>query len=546
MRDFLTVTKALFKANYGMDLKSKQGKKGIVVAAVLVVCLLPTFALLFNMFQTGFAAHTIDLLIMEMGFAMICFLMLWTALFIFPSIFYFSNDLEHLLVLPITPRVIVASKFVIVYVSLLLVSLLGMVPMLIAYISAGNVNILSIVLFIPQILLIGAPTAFVASIFWMIILRLLPFFKNKDRFNMITGILSIGIAVLIGIGSSQLGANVENPMFLMDMLQNNPENLLKIVRIFVNVPFAARSIVEVSFVDFLITLAITLILGVIFVICADRLYLSAARESKVSSAGKKKKVSYRNQGSVSWSYWKVEFLRLVRTPAYMANCVLSALVMPVMFIVMAIVTPGMSEIKEMLTSQAIVVQDLVNLPLILVIAGAAVGFFAGSLNGISATAFSREGKNLDFVKYIPFDFTKQVMIKGSVGTLFSILTCVLMLFSVHMILPYPIWYDLFFLLGSVLTTVLVNAIAIFVDGIHPKTDWEDETSAVKNNMNVVLEFLISWAILAVTVAPFFLFDLMASWEMYSIIMLVIILLITIGFVIITPKVILKHLMQTSK
>ena len=138
------------------------------------------------------------------------------------------------------------------------------------------------------------------------------------------------------------------------------------------------------------------------------------------------------------------------------------------------------------------------------------------------------------------------MIKGSVGTLFSILTCVLMLFSVHMILPYPIWYDLFFLLGSVLTTVLVNAIAIFVDGIHPKTDWEDETSAVKNNMNVVLEFLISWAILAVTVAPFFLFDLMANWEMYSIIMLVIILLITIAFVIITPKVILKHLMQTSK
>ena len=56
---------------------------------------------------------------------------------------------------------------------------------------------------------------------------------------------------------------------------------------------------KVSFVDFLITLAITLILGVIFVICADRLYLSAARESKVSSAGKKKKVSYRNQGSAA-------------------------------------------------------------------------------------------------------------------------------------------------------------------------------------------------------------------------------------------------------
>lgn len=545
MRDFLIVTKALFKANYGMDIKSKQGKKGLIVAAVLVVCLLPTFAMFYSMFQQGFSAHLIDLLIMEVGFAIICFLMLWTALFIFPSIFYFSNDLEHLLVLPISPRVIVASKFIIVYVSLLLVSVIGMVPMMVAYITAGNANVFSILFFIPQMFLIGAPTAFVASIFWMLVLRLLPFFKNKDRFNMLTGILSIGIAVAIGIGSSQMGAHVDNPLFLMEMLQKQPEGFLKIVNIFFNVPFAARSIIETSIIDLLITLAITIGLGIVFILCADKLYLSAARDSKASVSSKKRKVTYRNQGSVAWSYWKVEFLRLIRTPAYMANCVLSSLVIPIMFIVMAMVTPGMDEVKAAFTENAIVLQDIVNLPLVLIIAGATVGFFAGSLNGISATAFSREGKNIDFLKYIPFDFTKQVLIKGSIGTLFSFLTCILMLLSVHMILPYPIWYDLFFVIGSLLTTILVNAIAIFVDGIHPKTDWEDETSAVKNNMNVVLEFLISWAILAVVIVPLFVFDLMEIWEMYSIIMLVILLLITIGFVLLAPKIILKSLMQSS-
>ena len=205
MRDFLILTKALYKANYGMDLKSKQGRKGIIAMVVLVVCLLPTFALIFNMFLEGFRLHSFDLMIMEMGFACLCFLMLWTALFVFPSVFYFSNDLEHLLVLPISGKTIVASKFVIVYISLMLVACIGMLPILVAYIMAGNASISSILFYIPQIFLIGLPTTLIVCIFWMILMRLLPFFKNKDRFNMITGVLSIGLAIVIGLASIVIG-----------------------------------------------------------------------------------------------------------------------------------------------------------------------------------------------------------------------------------------------------------------------------------------------------------------------------------------------------
>ena len=539
MHDFLVLTKALFKANYGMDLRSKQGKKSIGVIIVLIVCLAPTFAVLFNMFLQGFRMHTVDLLILEVGFACICLLMLWTALFTFPSIFYFSDDLNHLLVLPITPRTIVFSKFLIVYSSLMLVSCIGMIPMMIAYIMAGYAQVLSIVYFIVQIFLIGLPVTFIASIFWMIVLRFLPYFKNKDRFNMIVGVLSIGIAVIIGIACSQAGANLENPTFFVRVLQNEPEGLIRLIQIFFNVPFAARSIVESSLIDLLICLGIVAALAVLFLLCADKLYLSAARDAGTSVSKKKKKVVYRKQESVYLNYAKVEFLRLIRTPAYMANCVLSSLVMPVMFIVIVLVTPDVKELREILG--AIDIPSLINLPLLLLVAGAGFGFFAGSLNGISATAFSREGKNIDFVKYIPLDFTRQVLIKESIGTLFSLLTCIMMLISIHFIVPYPLWYDLFFLLGSLITTILVNAIAIFVDGLHPKTDWQDETSAVKNNMNVVLEFLIGWAILAVVVAPLFLLGLTSHWEIYSIVMILALLIFTIWFTLYTPKIIFKHL-----
>ena len=104
---------------------------------------------------------------------------------------------------------------------------------------------------------------------------------------------------------------------------------------------------------------------------------------------------------------------------------------------------------------------------------------------------------------------------------------------------------MFFVLGALITSVLVNAIAIFVDGLHPKTDWEDETHAIKNNMNVILEFVISWAILAVVVIPFFVIDLAAYWEIYAIVVLIVLTILSILFVLVTPKIILKHLMQSS-
>lgn len=526
-----------------MDLKSKQGRKGIITAIVLIICLLPTFALIFNMFLEGFRLQLFDLMIMEMGFACICFLMLWTALFVFPSVFYFSNDLEHLLVLPISGKTIVAGKFVIVYISLMLVACIGMLPILVAYIMAGHASAASILFYLPQIFLIGLPTTLVVCIFWMILMRLLPFFKNKDRFNMITGVLSIGLAIVIGLASSQLGYNFEDPVLLIQNLANDPEGIMRIVQIFFNVSFAARSIVECSIVDFLITVAILVLCMAIFLFVADKLYLSSARDARNSVSTKKKQVSYRKQGSIWVNYAKVEFLRLIRTPAYMANCVLSSLVMPIMFIAMMLVMPIKEDLRPVL--ETIDLPSLINLPLVLMIAGAGIGFFAGSLNGISATAFSREGKNLDFVKYVPLDFTKQVLIKESIGILFSLLTCILMLISVHIVVPYPLWYDVFFVLGALITSVLVNAIAIFVDGLHPKTDWEDETHAIKNNMNVIFEFVISWAILAVVVIPFFVIDLAAYWEIYAIVMLIVLTILSILFVLVTPKIILKHLMQSS-
>lgn len=545
MRDSIILAKTLLKANYGINLKTKEGKKAIATVLLLAFCLIPTFGMLYMFFQKIFAISSLTLLGMELAFAAICMLVLWTSLFTFPSIFYFSNDLQYLLVLPVKPRAIVTGKFITVYFSILVTCICAMVPLLAAYIQSGNSSIISILLYLPQIFLLGLVPAFLASIFWMIVLRVLPFFKNKDRFNMITGAISIVLAIGIGLGSSSLGRSIDDPQALIHMLQNEPEGLMTIVRIFFHVPFAARAIVEPSILNFLISIALCIVFGFVFFLCADHLYLASARDSKTTTTKKKKELEFRKKSKIGLTYFFVEMKRLIRTPAYMSNCVLSSLVMPIMFIIIVFITPEIKEVKEM--TQNLDVENMINLPLLAMSIGAILGFFNGSLNGISATAFSREGKNLSFIKYIPYSFAKQVWIKMSIGIFFSVLSNILILISIHRIIAYPIWYDLFFVIGTLITSILVNCIGILVDGLHPKLDWDDEMSAIKNNMNIIFEFLISWGILVIFIVPIFttsMFDL-NNWEFYAAFTLIMFSVVTIAAFFLTPKMIEKHLHKIS-
>ena len=514
MHDFITLSKLLFKSNYKLDLHSKKGKQSLIVGFVVFLCLLPSLGMFYMLFHSAFSTLNLDLLILQLGFSVIGFLVLWIALFMFPSVFYFSNDLTHLLVLPVSPTMIIFSKFIIVYISLFLTSLLVTAPMLAAYIMAGA-KISQIFMFILQLPLISLAPAFMVGIFWIIVLRFIPFFQNKDRFNLITGVISIVIAVGIGAASGFMsGTSVEDPAALISMLQNNPETLSLLTQIFFNVPFASKAIVNLSIIDLFIHIIIVIITGGLFYLCSKYLYLISA-----------------------------DFYKLVRTPAYFSNCVLSGLVAPIIMVVVFMALPDIEEAKAALAQ--IDITKLINLPLYLYLGGMIVGFFFGSLNGISATSFSREGKNIPFMLYIPLDFSKQLAAKVSLGIFFSLLSCILLLIPVHMLLPYPIYYDAAFVIGALLASLVVNFLALLIDGIHPKINWEDETSAIKNNLNVVFEFLASWAIVVILCVPFFLFNIFDYLIYYTIFVSIVFVILIVIMYIFGPKIILRSLKKGS-
>ncbi len=120
------------------------------------------------------------------------------------------------------------------------------------------------------------------------------------------------------------------------------------------------------------------------------------------------------------------------------------------------------------------------------------------------------------------------------------ISALLMLIAFHYIFSYAWYYDLAYIGGALLSSILVNLISILIDGIHPKLDWEDETGAVKQNFNVMGELFVSWLILGLFVLLYF---VSPSLDIFALLALIVTIVLVGIFYKFVPKIVLKHLMN---
>ncbi|MFR9255880.1 MAG: hypothetical protein ACLVJ6_10485 [Merdibacter sp.] len=113
MRKFWTLMRVQLKSGAiaTTDGTTKQWKK-LLLYLVLLVCMLPTLVLIAMLFYYGFDyMRLLDQAgyLMNVGFLMTAVIIFLFSIFAIPSV-YFSKDIDHLLVLPIKPEVILTSK----------------------------------------------------------------------------------------------------------------------------------------------------------------------------------------------------------------------------------------------------------------------------------------------------------------------------------------------------------------------------------------------------------------------------------------------------
>lgn len=503
MRKYLSLTRVLLKNSMGMmsDGKSKKALN-VFIYGVLAVCMIPLGFTLYMMFNTAMAQLQPlqqEGAVLALGFHISSLVTFLFSIFLIPSIFYFSKDSETLLALPLPPQTILSAKFSVCLVYEYAFTLIVCVPLYIAYANNAAIGIPYILLALAIFIPLPIYPLVLSSIITMLLMRFVPFFKNRDRFNMIAGILSIILAFGFSFAMNS-GTIAEDPNALISMLTQGNNSMISLFsKIFPAIPFAAEALISSDALQLVYYILITCAALAVLVILGKWLYFKGAigfSETKSS----RKELSAKDFARVSRhskvrTYLIKELRLLIRTPVYAINCIGMCVLMPIMLLVIFIT----ADADVLLQQLPDITPYLDGMLPYAVLAGMASGFLFSNLNMISSTAISREGTNISFMKYIPMSLKQQLQAKVLSGILMSVISMLLTMVCVYFLLPiFPLTWYFAAAAASLITIVLGNYASLALDILHPKLVWEQEAAAVKQNMSGIVSMLAGMAMTVVT------------------------------------------------
>lgn len=432
------------------------------------------------------------------------------------SVFYFASDIDKLLPLPLRPEQIIGAKFLVtmIYEYLFLGAIVA--PPLIVYgirSSAGAAFFLTLAL---VFLLLPVIPLSIASIIVMVLMRFTRFARNRDRFNMISMVLALGLALGFSFTIQSLGAG--GAANLGQVVGGGAEKAAAITSsVFPGTAFASHALTGAGTLRGLGSLALLLLsvaVAWLAMLAIGRLlYFKGVIGLTGANANRRRLTraeldSAGRSGSPVLAIILKDIRVLLRTPIYFVNCVLMNFLWPA-FLLMPFISSGKAISRDLILSSLrpiLFEGQRQGLAISLAVVFGA-GIFVATTNGIASSALSREGGQMYIMKILPLGYGWQIAAKVTVGIIFSGIGCLMLTLVAVFFLAVPIWYVLLMLLILPGALLLPNLLGIIFDLMWPKLHWESEQAAVKRNMNTLYGMLGSVFIALLVAAPVFVFHL---------------------------------------
>lgn len=510
MHKYLSLTKVLLKSGFQVTDGKNKRWLSVLLYLVLIVCFLPLlFVLYFGVDALLPLTARLDqtATILATMLFLTCIIIFFFSLFLIPSIFYFSSDLETLLALPLTSIQIIAAKFTVCVIYEYLFSFTVLLPTYAAYLHYGGMPVAFIPFGIITFLLIPIFPLVISTILTILLMRFVPFFKNRDRFNLISSILLVVLGMSFSILVNSQSAESESEIFAW-LLAGNNSLLQFFMKLFPMIPYFSRAMVEGSISDLLIGIGISALALLVLFTLGRLLYFKGAIGSGETGASHKQMSAKTlqkatHQRSKISAYRKKEFKLLFRTPAYFTNCILSSIIFPILILVMPLLSQSEATEDVNLSDLLAQLETIDDFFAYVIMISLAMGFLMGTINQVAATAISREGKQYSVMKYLPMSYRDQIHAKMQCGIIIGLFTNVCVALALALILPFS-WYTYLIYIGaSAITTVFGNAYCIMFDLMKPKLVWEQEASAVKQNLGSFLAIMLSLALCIVIIVGCF-------------------------------------------
>lgn len=487
MNNIMLLTKVFLKnsmlKNFNATTNKKDNKfRKTIAMAIIIIYVASIFGMLsYQMIdmlnQANQAGLFLGVFLLAIGF-----LILVQSVASSMNLYYFSKDIENVLPLPVKPYQILVAKFnVLIVTEYITLLLFAVVPFgVYGFLTgAGGLFYLcgALVLLLFPIL-----PAIIASLLVVFVMSFSKFVKNKEKMQFIGTLLTIVVVLVMQVLlAGQEDVDTEQ---LVSMLTKANGTVSLIDNYFVTLEPATQALINYNNIDGAIALAkilaITAVSYVCFVLIAKEIYLRGV--VGVSSSGtkttQKSKVKDFKKKSVLSSYVKKEFIMLFKNPVYFMQCVLPAVIMPILLpLVFFMGSADLSELQG---------EDINNSGGLCIIIG--IICFMLSLVFIPVTSISRDGGNAVFTKYIPVSLYKQFQYKIIPSIIISFVPIIIVLGIAYAVFNANIAMIAISFAISTVLNILYSYTMLVVDLKRPKLNWDTEYAVVKQNFNMMFGF----------------------------------------------------------
>ena len=414
------------------------------------------------------------------------------------SALYFSRDLEMLIPLPLRPSEVMISKFTVIAINEYLTIAIVVLPVVVTYgVLAGSgpgywVHAVLAYLALPVI-----PLAIV-SVLVIAMMRATNISRKKDALIIVGSVAVLAAVMGFQYMMQRAGSQTIRTQDLASLLESPDSLLMRIGAWFPPSIWATKAVAggfsPEGFLHLFLLLGSSLLVFGALVMLAERLFYGGViglseislRKRRLSRAEMSRSISSGRHAiqAIFTREWRI----MNRTPVFLMNGVIVVLLFPVLIVLMS--RTGSAPLAD-LTSKMQASGH--SAPILLIIALFMV--VCGTLNGVSSSAFSREGVQFWISQVIPVAPREQAAAKFLHCYLISLLG-IAAASVVAVVLLHPGAALLIAAAGlALVTNALLTSIGMMIDLARPLLDWTNPQKAIKQNLNVLLATLADVGIL---------------------------------------------------
>ncbi|MGI5839479.1 MAG: putative ABC transporter permease subunit [bacterium] len=447
------------------------------------------------------------------------------------SAFYFSDDLNFLVPLPLVPRDILGAKFIVVLINNYLLILPFYLSALWVYGVSGTPEgplywLTGLLLFL---LLPVIPLALV-TIFIIVFMRVTHLSRRRDSLRILGMVLLLVLIMGFNYFLSRIpeGNEIE---FIKSLIGERAGMVNYIGRVFPPAIAATNALAGEGsealggLVSFLGMNGAGIVL---LAYLADRFFyqgliggqeVSARRKISAAALGRRLSQSTSPRRAIAAREVKI----LLRTPIYAFNTVSVLIIVPISFVfpLLAGGGTGMETILGLLRSPAGSFSSILG-------AAVFIGMMAMFTPGAS-TAFSREGRQFWLSKVIPVEPAEQVKAKMAYSFFFAAWALPLVVAFSRLVANWSVTELAVALLLGLAMSFPAISISLLIDLLRPYLNWDNPQKAIKQNMNVLFAMVVGGGVL---VLLFFAGQGLhrAGWNEWTVYGLLLLLSVVAGYV----------------